>query len=68
MTAWAWWEICLPAAKCSCLVVKSARVMKQAVAHLVPYIEAEKAKGGNVQKSAKGKIVLQRLRGCSRYR
>ena len=27
-------------------VVKSARVMKQAVAHLVPYIEAEKAKSG----------------------
>ena len=27
-------------------VVKSARVMKQAVAHLVPYIEAEKAQAG----------------------
>jgi len=27
-------------------VVKSARVMKQAVAHLIPYIEAEKAKSG----------------------
>ncbi len=26
-------------------VVKSARVMKQAVAHLIPYIEAEKARG-----------------------
>src|ERR1700674_5714060 len=27
-------------------VVKSARVMKQAVAHLIPYIEAEKARSG----------------------
>ena len=44
-------------------VVKSARVMKQAVAHLVPYIEAEKAKRGNVQKSAKGKIVLATVKG-----
>ena len=38
-------------------VVKSARVMKQAVAHLVPYIEAEKARSGDAGK-AKGKIVL----------
>jgi 5-methyltetrahydrofolate--homocysteine methyltransferase len=34
-------------------VVKSARVMKQAVAHLLPYIEAEKqalqAAGGDVR-------------------
>src|SRR5450830_708155 len=37
-------------------VVKSARVMKQAVAHLVPYIEAEKLRSGNT--SAKGKIVI----------
>ena len=44
-------------------VVKSARVMKQAVAHLVPYIEAEKAKRGDVQKSAKGKIVLATVKG-----
>ena len=27
-------------------VVKSARVMKQAVAHLLPYIEAEKTRPG----------------------
>jgi 5-methyltetrahydrofolate--homocysteine methyltransferase len=27
-------------------VVKSARVMKKAVAHLIPYIEKEKAAGG----------------------
>ena len=29
----------------------------------MPYIEAEKAKGGNVQKSAKGKIVLATVKG-----
>ncbi len=41
-------------------VVKSARVMKQAVAHLVPYIEAEKARSGA---GAKGKIVLATVKG-----
>ena len=42
-------------------VVKSARVMKQAVAHLIPYIEAEKARSGNTQ--AKGKIVIATVKG-----
>ena len=42
-------------------VVKSARVMKQAVAHLVPYIEAEKLRSGNT--SAKGKIVIATVKG-----
>jgi 5-methyltetrahydrofolate--homocysteine methyltransferase len=46
-------------------VVKSARVMKQAVAHLLPYIEAEKqalqASGGDVQ--SKGKIVIATVKG-----
>jgi 5-methyltetrahydrofolate--homocysteine methyltransferase len=46
-------------------VVKSARVMKQAVAHLVPYIEEEKrqlqAAGGDVQ--AKGRIVIATVKG-----
>jgi 5-methyltetrahydrofolate--homocysteine methyltransferase len=41
-------------------VVKSARVMKQAVAHLIPYIEAEKAKSGA---GAKGRIVLATVKG-----
>ncbi|HEX4327934.1 MAG TPA: methionine synthase, partial [Burkholderiales bacterium] len=41
-------------------VVKSARVMKQAVAHLIPFIEAEKA-GGGVQ--TKGKIVMATVKG-----
>ena len=43
-------------------VVKSARVMKQAVAHLIPYIEAEKARSGNAGK-AKGKIVIATVKG-----
>jgi len=46
-------------------VVKSARVMKQAVAHLVPYIEEEKqrlqASGGDVR--AKGKVVIATVKG-----
>jgi 5-methyltetrahydrofolate--homocysteine methyltransferase len=43
-------------------VVKSARVMKQAVAHLVPFIEAEKAAGGG-EASSKGTIVLATVKG-----
>ncbi len=41
-------------------VVKSARVMKQAVAHLIPYIEAEKARTGA---SSKGKIIIATVKG-----
>ncbi len=41
-------------------VVKSARVMKQAVAHLLPYIEADKAQGSA---STKGKIVIATVKG-----
>ena len=40
-------------------VVKSARAMKMAVAHLTPYIEAEKDAGGNV----KGAIVMATVKG-----
>ncbi len=43
-------------------VVKSARVMKQAVAHLIPFIEAEKAKGGEPAR-AKGRLVLATVKG-----
>src|SRR5688572_7921148 len=43
-------------------VVKSARVMKQAVAHLVPYIEAEKAKSGEAGR-AKGRMVIATVKG-----
>jgi 5-methyltetrahydrofolate--homocysteine methyltransferase len=43
-------------------VVKSARVMKKAVAYLLPYIEAEKARTGDVGKN-NGKIVLATVKG-----
>ena len=46
-------------------VVKSARVMKQAVAHLIPFIEEEKrqieAAGGDVR--SKGKVVIATVKG-----
>jgi len=41
-------------------VVKSARVMKQSVAHLLPFIEAAKAVGDT---SAKGKIIMATVKG-----
>ena len=40
-------------------VVKSARVMKKAVAHLIPFIEAEKAEGAK----AKGRIIMATVKG-----
>ncbi len=40
-------------------VVKSARVMKKAVAHLLPYIEAEKSEGS----SSKGRIIMATVKG-----
>ncbi|MGZ8212127.1 MAG: methionine synthase, partial [Burkholderiales bacterium] len=42
-------------------VVKSARVMKQAVAHLEPFLQAEKAAAGDSR--PKGKIVLATVKG-----
>jgi len=42
-------------------VVKSARVMKRAVAHLIPYIEAEKAL--NPASRPKGKVVMATVKG-----
>jgi len=42
-------------------VVKSARVMKQAVAWLLPYMEAEKAASG--ESNAKGKILMATVKG-----
>jgi 5-methyltetrahydrofolate--homocysteine methyltransferase len=44
-------------------VVKSARVMKQAVAYLMPYMEAEKAARGGTERSHNGKIVLATVKG-----
>ncbi|WP_104493928.1 methionine synthase [Paracoccus denitrificans] len=42
-------------------VVKSARVMKQAVAHLLPYMEAEKA--GSGASSSAGKVLMATVKG-----
>jgi 5-methyltetrahydrofolate--homocysteine methyltransferase len=41
-------------------VVKSARVMKKAVAQLIPYMEADKARGGA---STQGKILMATVKG-----
>ncbi|MCA9948365.1 MAG: methionine synthase [Anaerolineales bacterium] len=42
-------------------VVKSARVMKQAVAYLIPFIEAEQKASGEIRKN--GKILLATVKG-----
>lgn len=42
-------------------VVKSARVMKTAVAHLLPYMEEEKRQQGDT--SAKGKVLMATVKG-----
>ena len=42
-------------------VVKSARVMKQAVAHLIPFIEAERNE--TKQRSSKGKVLMATVKG-----
>ncbi|QRI62929.1 methionine synthase [Shinella sp. PSBB067] len=45
-------------------VVKSARVMKQAVAVLLPYMEAEKrANGGSGERESAGKILMATVKG-----
>jgi 5-methyltetrahydrofolate--homocysteine methyltransferase len=43
-------------------VVKSARVMKKAVAYLEPYFEAERAAGGGVS-SSKGRVLMATVKG-----
>ncbi|MEQ1719416.1 MAG: vitamin B12 dependent-methionine synthase activation domain-containing protein, partial [Hyphomicrobium sp.] len=44
-------------------VVKSARVMKQAVAYLQPFLEAEKRASGLTEMPAKGKILMATVKG-----
>jgi 5-methyltetrahydrofolate--homocysteine methyltransferase len=46
-------------------VVKSARVMKRAVAHLIPYIEAEKLARGSGEEESKnnGRVLLATVKG-----
>ena len=44
-------------------VVKSARVMKQAVAYLMPFMDAEREASGATQRSTAGKILLATVKG-----
>ncbi|MEQ1406456.1 methionine synthase [Neorhizobium sp. Rsf11] len=44
-------------------VVKSARVMKQAVAVLLPYMEEEKRLNGGDQKKSAGKVLMATVKG-----
>ena len=44
-------------------VVKSARVMKQAVAYLMPFMEEEKRRSGVDQQKSAGKVVLATVKG-----
>jgi len=44
-------------------VVKSARVMKKAVAYLLPFIEEEKLKNGITNNSSAGKVLMATVRG-----
>lgn len=44
-------------------VVKSARVMKKAVAYLLPFIEEEKLKNGVTNNSSAGKVLMATVRG-----
>jgi 5-methyltetrahydrofolate--homocysteine methyltransferase len=44
-------------------VVKSARVMKKAVAYLMPFMEAEKAQGDGAARQARGKVVMATVKG-----
>lgn len=44
-------------------VVKSARVMKQAVAVLLPYMEEEKRQNGGEERQAAGKVLMATVKG-----
>src|ERR1043166_7692639 len=44
-------------------VVKSARVMKQAVAYLLPYMEQEKLASGAAEQKSAGKVVMATVKG-----
>ncbi|MGL5098336.1 MAG: vitamin B12 dependent-methionine synthase activation domain-containing protein, partial [Planctomycetia bacterium] len=44
-------------------VVKSARVMKKAVAYLQPFMEAEKAAGGGGAHQARGRVLMATVKG-----
>lgn len=44
-------------------VIKSARVMKRAVAHLIPYIEEEKARSGKTGSDNAGVVIMATVKG-----
>ncbi len=44
-------------------VIKSARVMKKAVGHLLPYIEEEKLRSGNTSQDNAGVIIMATVKG-----
>ena len=44
-------------------VIKSARVMKKAVAHLIPYIEEEKLRNGGGASSNAGVVIMATVKG-----
>ena len=44
-------------------VIKSARVMKKAVAHLIPFIEEEKLRSGGGQSSNAGVVIMATVKG-----
>ncbi|MFJ5369391.1 methionine synthase, partial [Bosea sp. CER48] len=44
-------------------VVKSARVMKQAVAYLMPFMEEEKRLNGGAERAAAGKVLMATVKG-----
>jgi len=44
-------------------VVKSARVMKQAVAYLLPFMEAEKQANGGTARQSAGKVLMATVKG-----
>ncbi|KKB08526.1 methionine synthase [Devosia geojensis] len=44
-------------------VVKSARVMKQAVAYLLPFMEAEKLANGESERKSAGKVLMATVKG-----
>ena len=54
-------EDCMPAATLQ--VIKSARVMKKAVAHLIPFIEEEKRKSGGGKSSNAGVVIMATVKG-----
>ena len=44
-------------------VIKSARVMKKAVAHLLPYIDEAKKKNGGGDRENAGVIIMATVKG-----